>query len=305
MILSKYLYEYKINKGGVFIEKKYYIYKMFDEEEKLLYIGKTTYLYGRMNAHFSKDAISKQPWKLDVDKIEVMELNNQYDIDIVEIYLIGKEKPKYNIVSSIDNCEPTINVKFNEINKFILNSPVKNDVYEYYKLDHDTKRKICNNLQIWNKKYSNTDLQKDNTLSLTWLKNNSNYIDFIKNDISNFFKHKCNLRSHEICWTTYDNMKDLLKGKGYTKGFVNKNESLSVFNNCKAYAYLRNDYPSDIQRENKNNIDVNFYAIHYLVKVIKYITVDLDEELILFIPSKRILRILIDWLGKENINMFK
>ena len=124
---------------------------MFDEDGKLLYIGKTTYLYGRMNAHFSKDAISKQPWKLDVDKIEVMELNNQYDIDIVEIYLIGKEKPKYNIVLSINNCEPTINIKYKIKRKFTICSPIKDDVLEYYNISDDIKYKICKNLKIYTK----------------------------------------------------------------------------------------------------------------------------------------------------------
>ena len=67
------------------MSKKYYIYKMFDNDNNLLYIGKTHNLYARMNAHFSTETIKKQPWKRDVYKVEVIELYNQYDIDIVEI----------------------------------------------------------------------------------------------------------------------------------------------------------------------------------------------------------------------------
>lgn len=278
---------------------------MFDEDGKLLYIGKTTYLYGRMNAHFSKDAISKQPWKLDVDKIEVMELNNQYDIDIVEIYLIGKEKPKYNIVLSINNCEPTINIKYKIKRKFTICSPIKDDVLEYYNISDDIKYKICKNLKIYTKTHLNEEYEKNNTISRKWLENNNDYAERVKQDTRNFFMNKVQTRSNESRWTTYTDLKNKLKCKGYSKGFINQDESLFLFNNCKAYAYLRNDFPSDLQRENKDNIDLDFYAINYLVKVIKYVTVDLNKEFFVFIPSKRIFNILKNWLGKDKICLFK
>ena len=94
------------------MSKKYYIYKMFDNDNNLLYIGKTHNLYGRMNAHFSIETIKKQPWKQEVYKTEVIELYNQYDIDIVEIYLIGKEKPKYNIDRVYENTSPSFDDMF-------------------------------------------------------------------------------------------------------------------------------------------------------------------------------------------------
>ena len=93
------------------MSKKYYIYKMYNNKDELLYIGKTHNLYARMNAHFSNAILNEQPWKQEVYKVEVIELYNQYDIDIIEIYLIGKEKPKYNSDKVYEN------IKIDLINK--------------------------------------------------------------------------------------------------------------------------------------------------------------------------------------------
>ena len=99
------------------MSKKYYIYKMYNDKDELLYIGKTHNLYARMNAHFSNSQLKDQAWKLKVDKIEVIELYNQYDIDIIEIYLIGKEKPKYNSDKVYENISPSFNINYKIKNK--------------------------------------------------------------------------------------------------------------------------------------------------------------------------------------------
>ena len=106
------------------MSKKYYIYKMYNTKDELLYIGKTHNLYGRMNAHFSNAILNEQPWKQKVNKIEVIELYNQYDIDIIEIYLIGKEKPKYNSDKVYENISPSFNINYKIKNKFIINNPL-------------------------------------------------------------------------------------------------------------------------------------------------------------------------------------
>lgn len=53
--MSKYLEE---------DNRKFYIYKMYDETNELLYIGKTTNIEQRMNCHFSRDITERQEWKM-------------------------------------------------------------------------------------------------------------------------------------------------------------------------------------------------------------------------------------------------
>ena len=291
------------------MSKKYYIYKMFDNDNNLLYIGKTHNFYARMNAHFSAETLKKQPWKQEVYKIEVIELYNQYDIDIVEIYLIGKEKPKYNLDKVYENTSPSFDINYKIKNRFVIDDPLnikfKNElisskeIYNLYNLSRQQKDAIINNLNIYNKTHIKNPNDK-NSLSRNWMSDKDN-LKRLKMDTRNFFANKSNAKSKFNMWTTFEGCEDYLKGKGYTKGLVYKGESLEKFNDCKSYAYLRNDFPSDLEKQIKD-IDVDFYSIHYLAKVVKCITVDLNHELNLYVPSRRVRDLLCEWL---NINKIK
>ena len=290
------------------MSKKYYIYKMFDNDNNLLYIGKTHNFYARMNAHFSAETLKKQPWKQKVHKVEVFELYNQYDIDIIEIYLIGKEKPKYNISEVHENMSPSFDINYKIKNRFVINNPLNlilkkelipsDEIYNLYNLSRQQKDMIINNLNIYNKIRIKNPNDK-NVLSRNWLSDKNN-LKRLSMDTRNFFINKVNTKSKFNRWTTYEGYEDQLKGKGYAKGLVYKGESLEKFNDCKSYAYLRNDFPSDLEKQIKD-IDVDFYSIHYLAKVVKYITVDLNHELNLYIPSRRVRDLLCEWLNIEKI----
>ena len=96
-------------------------------------------------------------------------------------------------------------------------------------------------------------------------------------------------------------MKKPLSGRGYKKGFIEEGSLLNVYNSCKSYAYLLNNFPSTIEKElaNNCNIDENFCSIFELVKIVKYITIDMDNELNIYIPSIRIRTLFKDWLYNE------
>lgn len=47
-------------------DRNFYIYKMYGQDNELLYIGKTTNIEARMNQHFPKDTIKNQQWKEEV-----------------------------------------------------------------------------------------------------------------------------------------------------------------------------------------------------------------------------------------------
>ena len=292
------------------MSKKYYIYKMFDNDNNLLYIGKTHNFYARMNAHFSAETLKKQPWKQEVYKVEVIELYNQYDIDIVEIYLIGKEKPKYNIDRVYENTSPSFDIIYKIKNKFIIDNPLNielkdediqkkiassKEVYDLYNLSKKEKETIMNNLNIYNRTHIKNSNDK-NALSLNWMRDKEN-LKRLSMDTNNFFRNKVKTKSKFNRWTTYEGYEDYLKGKNYTKGLVYKGELLDKFNDCESYAYLRNDFPSDLEKRN-DDIDVDFYSIYYLVSVVVYITLDLNKHLNLYLPSIRIYKIFNKWLNK-------
>ena len=80
-------------------QKKYihgnhpYIYRMFDENDELLYIGKTTQLDYRLYSHFYKN---REYWKDMVVRMDAHRFDNEADMHIYEMYLITKHKPAFN-----------------------------------------------------------------------------------------------------------------------------------------------------------------------------------------------------------------
>lgn len=73
--------------------KKYYIYRFLDETNKVLYVGQTINLNGRIRQHF---VFQRKDWHDEVQKIEFKEYEYKNEMNIYEIYYINKLKPKYN-----------------------------------------------------------------------------------------------------------------------------------------------------------------------------------------------------------------
>ena len=71
---------------------KYYVYRFKDKNDEIIYIGKAKTLSSRMSGH------NHLPMECydSIDKIEYIELNNQSEGSMYEIYWINKLSPKYN-----------------------------------------------------------------------------------------------------------------------------------------------------------------------------------------------------------------
>ena len=78
--------------------KDYFVYFFYDQNNTLLYIGKTTNLFRRFEQHFSKQVGNKEPWKKDVDikKTILVSCTTECDLDIYETYFINKYEPLHN-----------------------------------------------------------------------------------------------------------------------------------------------------------------------------------------------------------------
>lgn len=85
-------YTRKTSSKYIYGDRKF-IYRMFNNEGELLYVGKTTQLDYRLYAHFYKNP---EKWKAEVSKIDVCEFANEADMHIYEMYLITKYNPTYN-----------------------------------------------------------------------------------------------------------------------------------------------------------------------------------------------------------------
>lgn len=279
-------------------DRNFYIYKMYSQDNELLYIGKTTNIEARINKHFSKDTIKNQQWKESVSYIDYYEFKTKVDMDIMELYYIALERPKYNKLST-DTEKPQIEIiyKCNKP-KRIIRKPLNKKILEI-NIDKNIKKKIINNLNIYEGKLNNIGMKENSDLnqplSRMWFMNcDKELIKKLKNNTYYYFKRVIKSKSKENMWTIFEDYKAQCKGEGYTKGFVNSDCELNEFDNCKNFAYLINKYPTDLEKENEKY--ANLFTIYDLIRIVKYITVDLNHKLNLYVPSERVRNLFVDWL---------
>lgn len=83
--------------------KKFHVYKFINNEDKILYIGRTSNLKLRLETH---DHLPKECYSA-IDRIEIMELDNEYDMCNAEGYFIDLYKPIYNSkIEPFNNAYP-------------------------------------------------------------------------------------------------------------------------------------------------------------------------------------------------------
>lgn len=87
------------------LERKGYVYRFIDENNRILYIGKTVNMDTRMKQHFSSKSHLKKQGKGDlydkIQRIEYLSCKTEYDALVKELYYINYYKPKYNTASKI------------------------------------------------------------------------------------------------------------------------------------------------------------------------------------------------------------
>ena len=86
------------------------IYKMLDQNKKVIYVGKASNLKKRISSYFIHGNTSIKTNKLleKINEIEVIITNNEQEALILENSLIKKIKPKYNILLRQDKSYPYI-----------------------------------------------------------------------------------------------------------------------------------------------------------------------------------------------------
>lgn len=79
------------------------VYRFINEDDEVVYIGKSSKgIDVRLSGHLNNN--THQIYKyLDVEKIEFIELDSSVDASIVELYLINKYNPKYNVIGTFSS----------------------------------------------------------------------------------------------------------------------------------------------------------------------------------------------------------
>ncbi len=109
------------------------IYKYYDKEHSLLYVGKAKSLRKRVSSYFSKSFIGYKTHELvkRIHQIEFTIVDSEQDAFLLENALIKEYKPKYNIELKDDKTYPYIVVKREAFPRIFLTRRKINDGSEY------------------------------------------------------------------------------------------------------------------------------------------------------------------------------
>lgn len=146
------------------------------------------------------------------------------------------------------------------------------------------------------------------SLSMSWFYRNSNtvLIKQLQNNISNFFKHIMDKTPIEQkLWTTFKEYEDKVKGKGYTNAFVPINiRATNDYRQTTAVAYIANRYMKPTLKHffevSGIEVDEDTYALSELIQFIYRSAIRDGKPITVYIPSKRMRELLINWINKKD-----
>ncbi|OCA77655.1 excinuclease ABC subunit C [Chryseobacterium contaminans] len=110
------------------------VYRYYDKNEQLLYVGKAKNLKKRVLSYFNKN-LSGYRIKIMVGKIHRLEttiVNSEYDALLLENNLIKEHQPFYNVMLKDDKTYPWICIKNEDFPRIFLTRNVIKDGSEYY-----------------------------------------------------------------------------------------------------------------------------------------------------------------------------
>jgi excinuclease ABC subunit C len=110
------------------------VYRFYDKEQHLLYVGKAINLKKRVNSYFTKKHDSRRLNLLvsQIDSIKFTVVKDERDAFLLENNLIKNEKPKYNILLKDDKTYPYIAIKNEPFPRVYFTRNKINDGSEFF-----------------------------------------------------------------------------------------------------------------------------------------------------------------------------
>ena len=112
-------------------------------------------------------------------------------------------------------------------------------------------------------------------------------------------------KSKDVIWTTFKDMKDVLKGKGYTKGFIPCNaRATNEYRERNVVAYLINVYINPTIKNFFTDkgiiVDEDLYATSEMIQLIWRSAIRDGKHITVYIPSIRMRTLLHNWLAEVS-----
>ena len=125
----------------------------------------------------------------------------------------------------------------------------------------------------------------------------------LKNNTENYYQNIIKGKSKDNIYTTFEDYKSQIKGKGYTKGFIPCNSrATNEYKEKINCAYLINRYYNPmINRfftDKGVKIEEDTWALSELIQWLFRSAIRENKEINLYIPSSRMRSLLKEWLCK-------
>lgn len=146
------------------------------------------------------------------------------------------------------------------------------------------------------------------SLSMSWFSRNAKtaLMKQLQNNINNFFKNIVKgTPINQKLWTTFKEYSEIVKGKGYTNAFVPINiRATNDYKDSTAVAYIANRYMKPTLKHffevEGIKVDEDAYALSELIQFIYRSAIRDGKPITVYIPSKRMRELFIDWINKKD-----
>lgn len=157
------------------------------------------------------------------------------------------------------------------------------------------------------KKDMNSIGKKHTSLSVSDLKKktmNNEAKKVIRNNAYNFYRHKCDVPSEEVMWTTFQEFKDKITPKGIKDQFVSVNaRATNDFQHKSTCIYLANRYTNPVIKNffSKHDVemDMDLFALSELLQWLFRSRIRIEQPINVYIPSIRMRTLLEQYLNNE------
>lgn len=175
--------------------------------------------------------------------------------------------------------------------------------------DYDDRKILKEKIHIYNGIMNENYFLKrnkfDTELSASWLRKADDIsVKQLSDNLNNYFRNMHNAKGKDILWTTLKDVKDKLKGKGYTKRYIALNtRATNNYSESKVIAYIFNRYMNPIEENffkyHGVNVNEDLLAVSDLIQYIFRSTIRNGNDINIYIPSKRMRDLLIQYLEGE------
>lgn len=139
-------------------------------------------------------------------------------------------------------------------------------------------------------------------LSMSWFGRGGDDVRQLKNNVNNCYRNLWgDIPAGRRLWGSYSKALNVIRGKGYTNGFITFNaRATNKYRNRDALVYISNVFMNVNEKRfyemHGVEVDEDLYALSVLVQWVWRSAIRDGKEVRLYIPSKRMRRLLENWI---------